>query len=404
MTTIAPWEAALGVGVWITGLHVFDAIHCVLHAMLRSRHAALRGLAHPHAVHHRWLDADLRIHPEEQVANLWCHVFPEFATQAAFTLVLASLLPAATIGVALFLQVAVLAGVASRRGLDRNHLPIDVLDAYRPSVLALPAYHALHHVHPDAHYSAYSKAVDWIVGSGTVLRGRRFAVIGAESTFGAGIADALERDGAAAVDRREAGVMPGAEGLASTDVLILALPDDRHEVAVERFIAATRRRQLPPEVWAVRPDPRDGVARHYHGDARVNYRAIVVPAATLRDPESAAHAAASAMRAIRRGWNFVALGSALDAIRAFTAFRRTAPRLPPGATVVPHRREAATLEGPCGPRPAGPGAPVVTPPGSAPDLPPHEPGRFLPSGGASGIASFAADASSGASGNRESTT
>ena len=326
------------------------------------------------------------------------------ATQVAFTLALESLLPAATTATALVLQVAVFLGVASRRGLDRNHLPIDVLDAYRPSVLALPAYHALHHVHPDAHYSAYSKAVDWIVGSGTVLRGRRFAVIGAESTFGAGIADALERDGAAAVDRMETGVMPGAEGLASTDVLVLALPDDRHEVAVERFIAATRGRQLPPEVWSVRPDPHDGVARHYHGDVRVNYRAIVVPAATLRDPDLAAHAAASAMRAIRRGWNFVALGSALGAIRAFTAFRRTAPSLPPGATVVPHRREAATLEAPCGPRPAGPGAPVVTAPGSAPDLPPHEPGRFLPSGGASGIASFAAAASPGASGNRESTT
>ncbi|MFM7735484.1 MAG: hypothetical protein ACKPBU_05815 [Alphaproteobacteria bacterium] len=349
-----PWEAALGVGVWIAGLHVFDAVHCVLHAMLRSRHAALRALASPHAVHHRWLDAELRIHPEEQVANLWCHVVPEFATQVAFTLALASLLPAATIATALLLQVAVFIGVASRRGLDRNHLPIDVLDAYRPSVLALPAYHALHHVHPDAYYSAYSKAVDWVVGSGTMLRGRRFAVIGAESPFGAAIAAALEREGAATVDRRGRDLIPEAEQLASTDVLVLALPDARHEVAVERFVAATRGRRLPPEVWAVHTDSRDRVARHYHGDVRVNHRAIVVPAAMLREPESAVRAAASAMRAIRRGWNFVAVGSAMDALRALVVFRRTIPSLPAGAPVVPHRREAAVLDRACKLAPAGP--------------------------------------------------
>ena len=34
--------------------------------LLRSRRGALRLLAAPHAVHHRWLDADLRIHPERE--------------------------------------------------------------------------------------------------------------------------------------------------------------------------------------------------------------------------------------------------------------------------------------------------------------------------------------------------
>ncbi|MFM7144239.1 MAG: hypothetical protein ACKO2K_20230, partial [Alphaproteobacteria bacterium] len=81
---------------------------------------------------------------------------------------------------------------------------------------------------------------------------------------------------------------------------------------------------------------------------------IVVPAAMLREPESAVRAAVSAMRAIRRGWNFVAVGSAMDALRALVVFRRTIPSPPAGAPVVPHRREAAALDRACKLAPAGP--------------------------------------------------
>ena len=70
------------------------------------------------------------------------------------------------------LQTGVFAFLLSHRGLDVNHRPVEILDAYRPGLLTPPAYHALHHVHPDAYYSAYTKAVDWLLGSAAQLRGR----------------------------------------------------------------------------------------------------------------------------------------------------------------------------------------------------------------------------------------
>ncbi len=346
-------QVALGVGVWVAGLHVFDAVHCVLHAMLRSRFRALRLLAAPHAIHHRWLDERLRIHPELRTANFLGHILPEFATQVVFTAVLATLLPATTIGVALALQAAVFVGVASCRGLDPNHRPVELLDAGRPSLLALPAYHALHHVHPDAHYSAYSKLVDWVVGSGTMLRGRRFVVDGAESPFGGALAAALEGEGAASVERPGAGEVVRAGRLASADVLVLARPDAPIEEAVERFVEATSRRLLPPEVWVVRTDARDPLARHYHGDVRVEFRVVVVPADRLREPAAAARAARVALRGIRRGWNFVPVESMSATLRSLIAFRGTKPAPPFGAALIPHRADSTALRGSLGSRRAG---------------------------------------------------
>ena len=75
----------LGALLWVLGTVVFDTVHWILHGMLRSRWALLRALAWPHAVHHQWIDRELRVVWENQRRNVFCHIVPEFLTQLAFS-------------------------------------------------------------------------------------------------------------------------------------------------------------------------------------------------------------------------------------------------------------------------------------------------------------------------------
>jgi len=341
----------LGVAVWIVGLHVFDLLHWILHGMLRSRSGVLRFLASPHAMHHRWLDANLAICWENQAANFWGHIVLEFVTQLAFSAVLLLVLPAGIVAAAVLYQSLVFAYIVSQRGLDPNHRPIQILDAYRPSFLALPAYHALHHVYPDAYYSAYSKLIDYLVGGGIQLRGRRVAVVGADSPFGRSLCPRLRREGVAGIEAIDP---PGAtwssapvadDGdarFAAVDILVICDPAAPRVSLVEGFVRATRRRQLPPEVWAVHSPAPDGAARHYYDDPRVTYRVIVAAEATLRDRAQADRAAALAIFLVRRGFNFVPTRVALRALGDFRSFRRAFADPPEGAQLARHRLGLAT--------------------------------------------------------------
>ncbi|MBW2534321.1 MAG: sterol desaturase family protein, partial [Deltaproteobacteria bacterium] len=191
---------ALGPPLWLCGAIGFDAVHWALHRMLRSRHAWLRALAWPHSVHHDWIDEKLEIHWDQQGRNVWCHIVPEYATQLAFTGALAALLPPAFPLVVGALQTAVFVGILRARGLDRNHRPVRLLDAYAPGPHTPPAYHALHHAYPDAYFSAYTKLVDALVGGGAALAGRRFALLG-EDAFADALAAELSSWGVASTER-----------------------------------------------------------------------------------------------------------------------------------------------------------------------------------------------------------
>jgi hypothetical protein len=327
----------LGLPVWIAGVHFFDLVHWFLHGMLRSRWRALRWLATPHAMHHRWLDRQLRIRWDQQRANLWGHIVLEYATQLVFSAALLLVLPAGVVAAAVLYQTLVFGYILSQRGLDVNHRPIEVLDAYRPSPLALPAYHALHHVYPDAHYSAYSKLVDYAVGSGVQLRGRRFAVWGGDTPFAAALCRRLERAGVPPIAR-----LPAADpaALADSDVLVIADPQAARARLVEAFIEATRGRQLPPEVWAVHAGAPDGLARHYWGDPRVSYRAIAADPGALSE-SGAGRAAAAALFFLRRGLHYVPTRPGLAALAGARRFRRTPAAPPAGVALVRHRAELA---------------------------------------------------------------
>ncbi len=331
---------AAGPFLWLAGALVFDGVHWVLHLMLRSRWRVLRALAWPHAVHHRWIDRELRVQWRYQWPNVFCHLIPEYATQLAFTGLLALVLPTPYVVVVAVLQTGVFLGLLSQRGLDVNHRPVEVLDAYRPGLATPPAYHALHHVYPDAHFSAYTKVVDALVGGAAQLAGRRFVLMGGATPFGRALRGTLARVGVDDVREEEPNASPV---LGGCDVLVLCDPELSEVTVVESFLRQTRRRRLPPEVWVVHRRPDLPVARYYHGDVRVLYRTLV---ADDGDPAGWSEARArSAARAtlfwIRRGFHYVPMGWHPRALGGFRRFRRTEPARPRPAPTVRHRLDWA---------------------------------------------------------------
>ena len=108
---------------------------------------------------------------------------------------------------------------------------------------------------------------------------------------------------------------------------------------VEAFVAATRARQLPPEVWSVHARAEDGLARHYYRDVRVLYRTIVLPPEAAADEPRARKAAEVALFFIRRGLNYVPTAFTFTARRDFRRFRRLAPQPPAGAALIRSRGE-----------------------------------------------------------------
>lgn len=311
-------------------------------------------LAAPHAIHHRWLDDRLAIHPELRSANFFGHICLEYATQVAFSAVLAAWLPLTVVAVAAVIQTLIFVYVASQQGLDVNHRPVDLLDAYQPSWLALPAYHALHHVYPNAHFSAYSKLIDHLAGTGTWIQGRQFWLLEADSPFGRELRSRLEDGGAViTIPRSPAAVYDRlAEGGDPCDVLALCAPTGGREPGaeglVEALVTATRTHQLPPEVWIVQRSVHDVLGRTLHDDPRVACRVIVVGDTTRENPIAGPAAARRAFARIRRGSNFVSGSPAATALREFLRFRRGVRRphapnrrrqrrrdSPPGASVSP---------------------------------------------------------------------
>jgi hypothetical protein len=304
--------------------------------MLASRWRVLRALAWPHSVHHAWIDRKLDVQWPLQRRNLWCHIVPEYLTQLAFTGGLALVLPPPFAIVLAAIQTGVFLTILRWRGLDPNHRPIAMLDAYRPGAWTPPAYHALHHVWPDAYFSAYTKAIDFLVRGATRLRGRRFALHRAGGPLGRALAAELRRHDVGALSALES---LDEAALASTDVLVLCDPETDEAPLLEAFIDATRARKLPPEAWVVHARPGDATARHYHGDVRIQYRTVVAPEPERLSAREAERAARRAVSRIRRGCHFVSTAGLAQEIRERLRWRATPARRPERARAVRHRSE-----------------------------------------------------------------
>ena len=227
-------------------------------------------------------------------------------------------------------------------GLDINHRPIAMLDAYRPGLfvpIAPPAYHALHHVYPDAYYSAYTKLIDILVAGGTQLRSRRAVIQHARGPFGRALGEVLRGQGVAVIDSDEP--LDHAM-LRETDILVLCDPGSDEVPVLESFIDATQAHQLPPEAWVVHTRSEDPTARHYLDDVRINYRILVVPDADLLSENRAALAARRVVSQVCRGFHYVSTATIPEVLRGRRRFHTTQPVPPQRARRVRHRSELLT--------------------------------------------------------------
>jgi len=320
------------IALWAAGTVVFDFVHWILHAMLRSRWRLVRALAWPHAVHHRWLDDGLEIHWDLQTRNIFCHIVPEYLTQVAFSAAMLLVLPVAIVIGCFAIQTVVFIGLLCYRGLDINHRPIAVLDAHRPSIFAPPAYHALHHVHPDSYFSAYGKIVDLLVGGGCAIAGRRFHLGGGDAQLRETLRNCLKRRGAQVVEAGADGTPADPRG---DDVLILLPAADPAAAPTETFLARCAHDQLPGEVWDLRRDVDLAEMRFYERDPRVIYRRV-----SPRSGENAEELALRALFWLRRGLHHVP-ASWRDAAIERRRWRATAPHPPTGAPWIRSRKELA---------------------------------------------------------------
>ena len=363
MTALVQSSASVGqlllyllqvIAVFLASTVVFDTIHFLLHRFAASPIALLRAIGGLHEWHHRFADRELRIHEEYVPQNLRWHVIPEFLTQIFCSVCLLFVLPAPVVLGAMAIQVLVFALIFRARGIDINHKPIERLRAYHPSIVCLPEYHALHHAHPDAHFSSWIKLLDQVVGTGTSLRGRTVALVGGTSPFGAAVRALLERAGVAKVVELESTANETAraqlaEQLVDIDILVLADPEPFDACAervawIERFKEAAAGRKLPPEVWALArerdatsplsPDSTEEAAfarhaRHYYSSGRVIYRHIVVPEKAAPGAPDPTTSARRALFWIRRGFHYVPTRRSVRALLDFLRFRFAVRGLPP---------------------------------------------------------------------------
>ncbi len=356
---MALWIAA-ALGIFLLSTLAFDVVHYVLHLCSRSRFRALRRIGALHQTHHRFLPPDLQVRAELIPANLRHHVIPEYLTHLAVSAAWLWLAPLPAVLGAVALQTSLVAYILSQRGLDVNHRSRSCVRAYQPKYLCVPSYHALHHAYPDAHYAAYLKTFDHLMGTGASLAGLRVGLVGADTPFGSALRAELARNGVAGVAALDAGAEIAGERLAELDVLAVlhaganpCLDSERAHHAIERFAEATRGRKLPPEVWAtgseleVAASRGDAVrleaaraardfaarARALYEDRRFIYRHLVLPEPRgprgfgLLSPRAAAR---MALFFVRRGFRYVPVTVTGLAFANYLRFRYAiAPRREP---------------------------------------------------------------------------
>lgn len=313
---------ALGGGlvVLLAATIVFDVIHVTLHRLEAARTPWLRSIGGWHAVHHRFLGPDLAVDRSLIAANIRWHVLPEYGTHLVVTTALLLVLPPGPVVVALGVETFVVLTILRDRGLDVNHRPRSRVPAYRPTVVCLPAYHALHHVWPTAFYGSWVKLVDQVLGTTVALRGREAAVVGAPGPLRAAIARTLGRETGEAVTVSEPPAPDGSlDGRTSGAGLLVLLPspetpDEALCRWIESAVAASADRLVPVEVWAVLPAAGAFAAegRGYLDDARVIYRHVIVTGRTGRDPEGVAR---TILARVHRGAHRIHTGSWRERLR-----------------------------------------------------------------------------------------
>lgn len=273
--TIAIWGLQALI-VFAASTLLFDVVHWQLHRWTASRVALLRRFADWHEMHHRFLDRAMAIDPAYGARNISLHVWPEFATSMAGTVLFLLVFPWQPVVAVAVIRLGLFAVVLAQGGMDRHHRPMRRIRARQRLWWVGPNYHAMHHVYPEMFFSSFVKIFDLVFGTACQIEGRRFVVTGASGAFGGAMVKKLRRHGAlvdvakSGVDYRAGDVEPMRAKLARADVLVLAHGAKRDDCwnanhatfvqLIDLFVEIGRARLVPPEVWAV------GSEAELHGD------------------------------------------------------------------------------------------------------------------------------------------
>ena len=246
---------------------LFDVVHVVLHRFLKAQSHTLRSIGRLHSAHHRFFSAGLKIQTDWARLNILQHALLEYCIQVIGILLCGFFFSFAAIGLAFLMASVLFAMVCWWGGIDPHHKPYARLPAYRGGPFVSANYHALHHVYPNQFFSSYLKLVDYVLGTGLQLAGKRIAMTGASGALGSNMKRLLEAEGAFVtalkfnVDYDYLDYDRLKEPLAAADILFLCHGSkldfaqqancDSYINIIELFKSIHTPRLLPLEVWAV---------------------------------------------------------------------------------------------------------------------------------------------------------
>lgn len=327
---------------FLIGTLVFDAVHYGFHLCIKS--PLLRKLGRPHFFHHRFYSSALQINQQWIKANLNNHVIPEYLIQMAGISCCFFFFHPLAIALAMLVQTYIFIEVCYYRGCDRHHVARKQLPPYRGGFFVSKNYHALHHVYPNSYFSSYIKLLDWILGTGHHLAGKRIAMTGASGALGRNMKRLLEKEGAIVtafkfgVDYTYDNYESLRDTLAHTDILFLCHGSKLENAQqancasfvaiIELFKSVHKPTLVPLEIWGVGSEiechPCFGIkklkpyasskrqyakhARQYFYDKKIQYRHLVHAAFTSRMGPglmSAKVAAFMTLFFIKRGFKYV---------------------------------------------------------------------------------------------------
>lgn len=277
--------------VFIVSSACFDVVHYILHRWENSKLPLLRKLGGLHAVHHEFLDREMRIRRAHTWPNIFLHVLPEYGTAVAGIVLMGLIFGWLPSLIVLSLRTVMVIVYVFQKGEDITHKELTRIKANRGLLWVGPHYHALHHVYVNQHYSSFVNVFDLLFGTNGQIEDRRFLILGAGSPFGLAMAARLRALGGIVETRAEASA--SRDELERTDVLVFAGGNTgTFAITLERFRDVAQDRLVPPEAWGLGFD-------YTAGD--LTYRTI----------QEAAMSASAAVRVslffIRRGFSYVPL-------------------------------------------------------------------------------------------------
>jgi hypothetical protein len=256
-----------GTIIYVTGTLTFDLVHFSLHRLGRSRFRILRRIGQFHDVHHRWLNTSLKYNDRWARKNLLMHRIPEYLNQITVTFAFAFIFDLGPVLVVAAFHTITLLAVLRVNGRDSNHAEYTQLPNPGSNPFVGSVYHAYHHAFPDQYMGSFVRMFDWIAGTATQIRGRRFVVTGASGAFGSGIVKLLKKEGAHVrtlkfgKDYTYTNYEKVLPTLAWGEVLVLAHGAKKDKAMqancvsfvklIELFKMVAKRGLAPLEVWAV---------------------------------------------------------------------------------------------------------------------------------------------------------